>query len=234
MNLVLGLDLAAVRDYSALAVVERVAVAADGVQQVWVQPDLFEPGWHEERTAEVSHYLVRGLRRWPKGTPPGDVVTDVADLLEDPFTGRDMLLRYDKTGMGFGVQSIIDERFRQGRFGQHRPVGIVLTGAGKSSRTSLTKTDMVSNLDRLFREGRLHISRGLEWGEQLRRELQAYMVKTTPSGREKFEAATESVHDDLVVALGLASWGPWSWHAEPRQWSPEELEDALGRPADGV
>lgn len=231
MNLVAGLDLAAVRDYSALAIVERVEVATADFQQVFVRPEWSEPGWWEQRMVPEHHYLVRHLVRWPRGTDPGEVVDDVATLLEDRILAESCLLRYDATGMGIGVKSIINERWRAGRFGGHKPIGINIHGGDASNGSSVAKVDLVSTVVRLLRERRLHLGRGMEHVDQLRKELLGFQVKVTATGREKYEAQTESLHDDMVVATSLAVFGKPRYHAAPRYWAPEQLEAALaGQP----
>ncbi len=225
MNLIAGLDLAATRDFSALAMVERVEVASDDVRTWW------SPG--ERYMVPEQHFLVRHLVRWPRGTDPGDVVTQVQDLLAEPGVGQFCLLRYDATGMGVGVRSIIRERYQQGRFSRW-PVGINIHGGAESRGSSVAKVDLVSTLVRLQRERRLHVSRGLEWGAQLRKELLGFQVKVTAAGNERFEAQTESLHDDLVTAVALGVYGSPSGHVEPRRWAPEELAEALGQAPAGA
>lgn len=216
-NFIAGLDLAAVRDYSALAIVERIEVASDDVRcwstgEPYMVPD--------------QHYFTRFLKRWERGTDPGVVVDDVADLLDEPGLRGDCLLRYDATGMGVGVRSILEDRWRQGRF-WHKPSGVTITSGAASQNGNVPKVDLVSTLVRLQRERRLHQPPGLKSGEQLRRELFAFQVKVTAAGNERYEAQTESVHDDMVMALALAVWGKPRRHAEPRRWAPEELAGAV-------
>jgi hypothetical protein len=228
VNLIAGLDLAAVRDYSALAMVERVEVASADYRQAWVNPSDWEPGYWDRVMVPEQHYLVRHLVRWPRGTDPGEVVDDTAALLEEPQIGEACLLRYDATGMGIGVKSIIQERWRAGRFGAHRPIGINIHGGDESNGSSVAKVDLVSTVVRLLRERRLHLARGMQHVDQLRKELLGFQVKVTATGREKYEAQTESLHDDMVIAVALAVFGKPRYHAAPRYWAPEELTEALG------
>lgn len=227
MHLTAGLDLAAVRDHSALVIVERVLVATSETQATFVKPYDDELGWFEDRMVPEEHFLVRHLVQWPRGVDPGDVVVDVGHRLDDPFVGRYIKVRYDATGMGVGVRSIISERYRRGLFGAHSPTPVTITGGQESNGWNVAKVDLVSTLVRVQRERRLHLPRGLEHAEQLRAELLRFQVKVTASGRETYAAQTESVHDDMVLALALAVYRPGG-HAQPRCWAPEELAAALG------
>jgi hypothetical protein len=58
-------------------------------------------------------------------------------------------------------------------------------------------------------EGRLHFAATHRLIQSLRQELLDMRIKMSPtSGRDTYEALTESVHDDLVTALCLAVLWP--------------------------
>jgi hypothetical protein len=66
----------------------------------------------------------------------------------------------------------------------------------------------VSRIQALLQSGRLRIAAGTPQLEQLERELVGFSAKTSASGRTTYEALTERIHDDLVIALALALWHP--------------------------
>lgn len=220
-SLTAGLDLAAGgRDFSALAVVERVEVETERVLTSWRG---------EPYLVTVSNFLVRHLVRWPQGSDPHDVVHEVAALVREPQM-RGVRVLYDSTGLGAGVRGLVRELYRLGQWGEsHCPVGLSITGADEShpQRGTVAKVDLVSQLARLLQESRVHVARGLEHSEQLRRELLAMQVKVLPSGRERYEAATEGVHDDLVTALMLAVWRP-NRHADAKHVDAQRLHEIVG------
>src|SRR5262245_59455199 len=82
---ILGLDLGQARDYSALAVLERLRVPREG------HPEALE-----------SHYAVRHLKRWVLGTSYTTIVAEVAGLVRTPPLANPMLA-VDKTGVGGAV-----------------------------------------------------------------------------------------------------------------------------------
>jgi hypothetical protein len=64
---------------------------------------------------------------------------------------------------------------------------------------------LVSALQALLHEGRLHIQKELPEAAELVRELQDFRVKYTEGGHLTF-SAREGRHDDLVLALAIAVW----------------------------
>jgi hypothetical protein len=83
----IGLDLGQARDYSALAIVERVwNPVAGGVGRL------------------VSHYAIRHLQRWPLHTSYPAVVADLAGLVRTPPLSWPVLV-VDQTGVG---QAVVD------------------------------------------------------------------------------------------------------------------------------
>jgi hypothetical protein len=214
-----GLDLAAGgRDYSALAIAERVEVPIG----------LREHRLYGPYTATEDHWFVRHLTRWPVGTDPGDVLRETAGLLREVHDrmGSVVLLRYDGTGLGAGVRSIVRDLYMAGEW-DRRPKPVTIT-AGQQSESGVPKVDLVSHLARLLHEGRLRIASTLEHAPQAQKELLGYAVKVTAAGNERFEARTEGLHDDFVTAIALAVRK--SNHTPARRLLREDLDDPDARP----
>jgi hypothetical protein len=58
----------------------------------------------------------------------------------------------------------------------------------------------------LLQTGRLKIASALPEAEVLVKELLAFQVKITSTAHDAYGAWREGVHDDLVLALALATW----------------------------
>ena len=69
----------------------------------------------------------------------------------------------------------------------------------------MPKALLVSSVQALLHEGRLHIQKDLPEAATLVRELQDFRVNFTTAGHMTF-SAREGKHDDLVLALALAVW----------------------------
>src|SRR5262249_54641802 len=68
------------------------------------------------------------------------------------------------------------------------------------------KKDIVTRLQLLFENRRLRIAKGLPDTAVLIRELLNFRVAITPAAHETFGAWRDGEHDDLVLAVALASW----------------------------
>jgi hypothetical protein len=200
-----GLDLAgAGLDYSALAVAERLEVYRPGERV----PRWDFPSQQYVPTDKIRHhYVVRLIKRWPRGTDPGDVLLSLGRALARPELDG-LRIRWDATGLGGGLRGVVRDMTRDGIFANGQMDAVVIT-AGESSQMpgGLPKQDLVSGLSRVVHEQRLHFAPDLPDGEELRREAHAYVAKPLESGRFKYEAAG-SGHDDLVTALALACYQP--------------------------
>ena len=92
-----------------------------------------------------------------------------------------------------------------------RFTGIVIHGGESSHRSDgayhVPKKDLVAALEVPFDRDRLKIAEGLELWSVLKEELQTFRMKQNPkSSHVSFEHWRESEHDDLVLAVAMASW----------------------------
>lgn len=192
----LGLDLASVRDASVLVVDERMDVP-DGAR---VTP------W-QGTSATVEHHVVDGIYRWAPGTSYVQTIADLCAIVrergfaEKPHHAD---LYVDRTGAGIPVLEMLRDAWRQGRL-PLRPLGVTITASRQDNGTfSVGKGNLVAHLVRLVQERRLHVPAQPN-ADQLRREMGAFTQRYTARGASTYEAATESVHDDSVIALALAA-----------------------------
>lgn len=192
----LGLDLASVSDASVLVVDERMDVP-DGSQ---VTP------WRGS-SATVEHHVVDGIYRWMPGTSYVQTIADLCAIVrERGFADRPHHadLYVDRTGAGIPVLEMLRDAHRQGRLAL-RPLGVTITASRQDNGTfSVGKGNLVTHLVRLVQERRLHVPAQPN-ADQLRREMGAFTQRYTTRGASTYEAATESVHDDSVIALALAA-----------------------------
>lgn len=178
-NFVIGLDLGQVRDYTALAVIERPATR-DGA------------------------FAVRHLQRFALGTPYPEIVKLVLMLREH----LGAMLVVDQTGVGRAVvdQFIDGLGDVAGRF---QPVTITAgrtVQVDERGHLRVPKVELVAVVRSLLGNSRLRIARSLSHAETLARELARFQVKITKGRREIFGAWRQGAHDDLVLALALAAW----------------------------
>lgn len=202
-NLQAGLDLGQVRDFSALAVVERLHVLPPGMSyEHWErhQDDVVPPTLTEE-------VHVRHLQRWQLGTPYGRIVDDVGELMRRDEMA-DAWLYFDATGVGVAVRDMLMQAYTAGRMGAHWPLAITLTGADRSTGRHVAKRDLMSRLQVLLQQGRLRIAAGLPLADVLERELTSFRLKLSAAGRDSYEVQRREGegHGDLTIAVALAAY----------------------------
>lgn len=193
---ILGLDLGQTTDYSALAVLERPVDAP---------------------LKEVV-YALRHLQRFPLGTPYTAIVPGVARIAgKPPLRGAPLVV--DQTGVG---RPVVDMLRRTP--GLTRVVPVTITGGHALTQQEdgsyhVPKKELVTCLQLLVEQHRLRIAASLSEAKTLIRELQTFRVKITPAAHETFGAWRESDHDDLVLAVALATW--WAQCCPP--WRPDSI-----------
>ncbi len=195
-----ALDLGRERDHSALAIVERRVI-----------PLGFDPVHFCQRT-ETQVWL-RALERFPLGTPYRDVVAGVSQRLRTPpFLSRTPLV-VDATGVGAAVVEMLRDTAL--------PLVPVILTAGEhvnysGGHTHAPKQDVVTALAVLLEQHKFFADRALPLAPAFVREMETFQARPLPSGRVRLQARREADHDDLVMAVALASW------YAVRQW-PEVL-----------
>ena len=180
----MGLDLGKMRDFAALAVVERE-----------------EPGWLSS-TPSSSVLRVRYLERRPLGTPYSQVVARVGELTRHPNLNGRCHLVVDSTGVGVPVV----ESLRTAGLGCTGITAVTITsgararqaqGFGVGEHWNVPRADLLGGLEMLLERGDLKISRTMREAGTLVRELVSMRRRGPGRGSE---------HDDLVLALALACW----------------------------
>jgi hypothetical protein len=194
-DFLVGLDLGRVKDFTALAVLER-----------------WRPAGADGRGAR--HYACRHLHRFPLNTPytgaggEAGVAEGVAGLL-GRLPGRAALV-VDQTGVGRAVVDVL----RKARLPVSQLAAVTITaGHGPPNRPeggggwNVAKRHLASTLLAVTGTRRLRGAPALPLAATLTRELEAFSLKVSPdTGNETFESWRERDHDDLVLALALACW----------------------------
>ncbi len=196
-NFTMGVDLGKAKDYTAVAVVERLVRRTGHVRETYQGTGYLET---------VDHHHVRHLERPRLGTPYDVIVGRLGELLASPPLAGNTALVVDATGVGAGILDMLRTAYTRGDLGDRWPVPVTITAGQAAHGTNVPKYELVSVVEALLHQDRLVVEPGLAMAEALRRELQAFRAKTTSTGHTSFEAWRETDHDDLVLALCLACW----------------------------
>jgi hypothetical protein len=181
---ILGLDLGQTQDFTALAVLEQTAIAESS--------DLARP-----------EYALRHLRRFPLGTPYTEIVPAVAEIANSrTLFGSPLVV--DQTGVGRAVVDMLYQAVG-------RVVPVTITGGHAVTQAEdrswhVPKKELVTSLQVLMQSRRLQIARRSPDAATLVCELQNFQVKITAAANETFGVWRDGQHDDLVLAVALASW----------------------------
>jgi hypothetical protein len=186
-NLICGLDLGTVQDYSALSVLERLPAPVPTPKRRY-------------------QYRLRWLETWDLGTKYTDIVAGVAARFDTPAL-RWSKLAIDMTGVGVAVVDLV----RAAKV-QARVTPVVITGGHKTTvdpetrESHVPKKELVSTLMVLLQAGLVKWDvKALKLAARLEKELAEFRVKVTKSANETF-GGDKSSHDDLVLSLALACW----------------------------
>ncbi len=200
---IVGLDLGQSSDPSALSVIER---RVPYKQHTRFAENHQGPTLQREETTREhgqASYDVRHLDRFELGMPYREVAERATSVLEAPETGSDPTLVMDATGVGQAVREM---------FASVNPVEITFTSGDSVSRNGreyrVPKKDLATEMQSLLQGGRLRVAKGLPMAGAFAQEMKNFRVKYTSAGNARFEHATESDHDDLVLATAIGLW--WS------------------------
>lgn len=189
MTYYVGVDLGQARDFTAVAIAERIAIGE------------LRNGRDVELPNPPPYNLhIRHLERFRHAPYP-----EVCDRLESLLSRltRSYDLAVDSTGVGLAVTDLLRDRGLRFR-------AVTITGGDKETSEGrnhrLPKRDLIAGLQVLLQSGRLKIAADLEHAETLRNELLNFRVKISASGHDSYEAWREAAHDDLVLAAALCSW----------------------------
>lgn len=198
-----GVDLGQARDPSAIVVVERVAGPAGSV------------------------YVAGHVERIPLGTRYPAVVEHVGRLVRTLLaeeTRPRVSLVVDRTGVGRAVGDLMEPTAVGAA-----PTFVTITGGDAVARDEdgayrVPKRDLVGVVQATLQTARLRVAASDPLARELERELVGFRARVRLSGHVGFEAGEDwrsAPHDDLVLALALATW--WGEN-EPAGWADVAAE----------
>ena len=174
-----GLDLGQKRDFTTLAVVERLC-------------------------SSLPCFHLRYLERLNLNTSYPAVAERVRDLFAKVALRGKTTLVMDVTGVGVPVYDLLHARGVR-PVAVTITGGRSISGIGSQLR--VPKGTLIGTLAKLFETGRLKLAAGIPNAAELIEELLNMQVKIHRRTRqESYGAKGSQKHDDLVLALALAVW----------------------------
>jgi hypothetical protein len=194
-----GLDLGQTADYTAGIILEA-------------------HGEKDERSYDVRH-----IKQYKLGTSYPSIVSSVGALLDrEPLRG-DCTLAIDHTSVGRPVYDMFVAERRQ-------PIGITITGGTAwhidqhdRQQWHVAKIMLVGTVQRLLQSGRLRIGAKLPHASTLQKELRDFRVKISKAANETYDAR-EGQHDDMVLALAIATFVAENQGPPPADVNPQTME----------
>jgi hypothetical protein len=212
---IVGCDLGKVRDFTAVAIIERLPPPMKQIR-----PDPFS--YRIEQVPDGPRPLhLRHLERFPKGTTYPKVVELVGNRKQSvtSVTSQPVLV-VDHTGVGVAVVDLFEEAGL-------KPVAITITGGDTVSQEGMhfrvPKRELVTTTQVAMQTGRLKFAATLPDLPMLEGELAAFNYKISDKGHDTYEAWRERDHDDLVLAVALAVWYA-EWLERFKPWTKEDLK----------
>lgn len=185
----------------------------------------------QKTPSETPAHLVRHLERFPLGTAYPTIVRRVRQLMQAPPLVDRAQLVVDATGVGKPVVDLLTEAGLE-------PISVTITGGDSTTHEGrqyrVPKRELVTTVQVLLQPDRLKIAKGLPEAMTLMKEMLAFKVKITVSGHDTYEAWRERDHDDLVLAVCMATWYgehgqiPFNFWFEPEPGDHEVAPEAGG------
>ena len=215
IRLVMGVDPGQTRDPTAMCVIEYCEGVMDHGSDVERHCNLTR-GLGLQKKAERWRCIF--LDRIALGTPYGDVVERVANLLSKPQLQADATknqgaceLVVDAGGVGRGTADMLEAAGL-------KPIRATLHGGRETNvkgpnKFNASKEEAIALLDARLNHNRfpLTFSKHLAHGEAFKQEVADFRRTVSGAGRMQYEAASGK-HDDMISAVALAVW----WLSRPQ------------------
>jgi hypothetical protein len=207
---ILTVDIAKKRDYFAI--------------MVWRETARIVAGSRELETGDrlLCYHDITNIEMY-QGLEYEGMAERIAQVMENPLLKLNTTLLVDGTGVGEAAVELIRKR---GLY----PIPVIFTGGGEvkehfanmgevfnnskgrlsgarvTQSISVPKRDLVSAGSVLLQQGRVRVAPG-RWTGEFKKQLAKFKGKVNEAGgRVKYEAETESDHDDLVVCYLMGAW----------------------------
>jgi hypothetical protein len=203
-------DIGKKRDYFALMLFHDNA-RIEGGNKVLETPDRI-----------IHRYDITNIEQY-QGFDYDEMAARIAVIMENPRLKNNAELVVDGTGVGDAVISVLRKRglypipiiFTGGKTAtdNYTKMGEVFTGAsGKLAGArvlesiSVPKKDLVDAGIVLVQQGRIAVAPG-KWKDRFLQQLAGFKEKFNErTGKKKYEAEDEALHDDLVVCYLMGAW----------------------------
>lgn len=197
-NWVMGVDLAQVHDYTAIAIMQHTFGYLDSSGRFPTPKVIKAPPAHHR-------YAIRHLERLPLNTSYPDQVKIIKKrflALPKPAFGCQNVLLVDATGVG---RPVVDLTRAEGL----TPIAITITGFGDSVAgdygVRVPKRELVARVQVILQGGRLQVAQGLPERDTLIQEMQNFRYRMTQAANLTYNAR-EGKNDDVVLATALCCW----------------------------
>jgi len=205
---VLGVDLGQRSDSTAVVGLEKIRYDRfkEWIEEDTAPVDLLDPMSTKQPVySREVEYHVRYVARMALGISYSDIVSYIL-ALHEALEDYKPIIALDVVGVGRVVLDMLRER------GLSNVVPITTTASvepavKKNGEWSVGKAELAQTVKGLFGRDIIKIAKDLDGASQLLRELDGFAVKVSANTRRaRYEAASESIHDDLVSALAFASF----------------------------
>jgi hypothetical protein len=220
----IGIDIGQRVDPSAIVVAEaqqrdytleapELPPPAIGAQRIFDQRRSYTLAVEPIPTGGEQHYVIRHIERLPLGTPYPKVAERLAEIYGKLIaSGHAPQCFADATGVGLPVVDLLTAAGVP-------VIPVFLTGGERETfdgrEIHLAKTRLVSRLQVLLQTRRVHLP-DTDDARALQQELLDFEIKVTEAANLQFGAFKIGSHDDLAVALGLATRD--SYRYRPQTW----------------
>ncbi len=189
-----GLDLGQSKDYTAIAIVERITAMIGRMTP---------PRVHEFVKSDTpARFECSFLERVPLGTLYPAIVERVSILMCDLKDKGETRLVIDATGARAAADSFRDAGLHF--IGAQIHGGDTVTHEGNYTR--IPKRDLVNNLQVLLHQKRLEFTKDLPHSHTVAQEALNFQMKINDKANDSYGAWREGTHDDLLFAVMLAAW----------------------------
>jgi len=217
---IVGMDVGQVQDPSAVAV---LAVHGGGKYSL-VHLDRLRLGMSYPVQVRTVAALLQVVDQRARREQVATLLATGGRLSSDPLPAPPRTpLVLDGTGVGRAVA----DQFREAGLGP-RLTTISITAGGTvtalGNSLGVPKRDLVATLQVAFQSKRLKIASSLRLADAFVAEMLAFRVKLSAEGRDSY-GAEAGMHDDLVLAVGVALWhAEWerttARRLDPKDWKP--------------
>lgn len=183
----LSIDLGRFQDYSALHLIRVVPVRRI----------------NKDNAGEIFAYNNYHVIYQARTTEPyTSLVSKVDQVLSQDRIRNLTAVIVDGTGVGTAVVEMF----------KYNPIVVMMHGGDTLSIRqdppgySVPKRDIVAAMQVVFQTGRIKIAKNLPYNEQLAKELQNFLMTTSAAGNDLYANLKDSIHDDMVISLGLGLW----------------------------